>query len=238
MFLNIIKLWYHGRLKRRLRRTITKIHPLADSEGWAGWVSKPYMEVGSGSVWLNVTVKQLLLIHKQQATNRAAILWGNHWGGRRGGGGCGAQRAGLSNCCNFPFIILIRQLRSQWKPDARGARLPGKKYVPGVHAGSQEPPTSKLRRVNTLPRHKFGKVWGGDTVYFHSFRWVILKAIYLNTCTRKNFIWKPYSGEWNHPVTWIRASQAALVKLFVLAVRIANIQVKPSAPFRFHIVFM
>lgn len=181
---------------------------------------------------------KLLLIHKQQATNRAAILWGNHWGGRRGGGGCGAQRAGLSNCCNFPFIILIRQLRSQWKPDARGARLPGKKYVPGVHAGSQEPPTSKLRRVNTLPRHKFGKVWGGDTVYFHSFRWVILKAIYLNTCTRKNFIWKPYSGEWNHPVTWIRASQAALVKLFVLAVRIANIQVKPSGPFRFHIVFM
>lgn len=160
MFLNIIKLWYHGRLKRRLRRTITKIHPLADSEGWAGWVSKPYMEVGSGSVWLNVTVKQLLLIHKQQATNRAAILWGNHWGGRRGGGGCGAQRAGLSNCCNFPFIILIRQLRSQWKPDARGARLPGKKYVPGVHAGSQEPPTSKLRRVNTLPRHKFGVRWG------------------------------------------------------------------------------
>lgn len=103
-------------------------------------------------------------------------------------------------------------------------------------------PTSKLRRVNTrnsfLPRRKFGKVWGGDTVYFHSFRWVILKAIYLNTCTRKNFIWKAWSGEWNHPVTWIRASQAALVKLFVLAVSIANIQVKPSAPFWFHIVFM
>lgn len=75
------------------------------------WASKwaLYREVCSGFVWLRVyvTVKQHSLIHKQQATNRAAILWENHWGGRwgGGGGGCGAQRAGCLTAATFPSLF-------------------------------------------------------------------------------------------------------------------------------------
>lgn len=109
------------------------------------WASKWALNraVGSGVVWLRVyvTVKRLSLIHKQQATNRAAILCENHRGVRWGGGGRGAQRAGCLTIATFPLIILIRQLRSQWKPSTWSAWLPGQKSTPGTHAVSLEPHT-------------------------------------------------------------------------------------------------
>lgn len=57
--------------------------------------------------WLRVyvTVKRHSLIHKQHATNRAAILYENHWGARWGGGGCGAQRTARLTAATFPSLF-------------------------------------------------------------------------------------------------------------------------------------
>lgn len=58
-------------------------------------------------MWLRlyVTVRQHSLIHKQQATNRAAILCEDHWGGRWGGEACGAWRAGCLPAATLPSLF-------------------------------------------------------------------------------------------------------------------------------------
>lgn len=60
-----------------------------------------------------VTARWLSLIHKQKATNRAAIFRGVHWWGR---GGSGAQEAGCLTAANLPQLFWLGSSKANESP--------------------------------------------------------------------------------------------------------------------------